>query len=150
MKYEKYEPLLMSNNALDFKFYSTGPKGEISIVVQFMETDDPDIYNLAFGNLLTDGSIDDNVRNDNLDRNKILATIAATVYEFSAAHREKLIFFTGSTPVRTRLYRMALTNNLEELSVDFEIFGVNLHKNSYWVEPFKKGKGYYGFIVKRK
>jgi hypothetical protein len=150
MKYEKYEPLLMSKDALEFKFNSTGPKGDISIVVQFMETADPAIYNLAFGNLRTNGSIDDNVKNANLDRNKILATVAATVYEFTAIYRSKLIFFTGSTYARTRLYRMALTNNLEELSIDFEIFGVNLQKTSYWVEPFKKGKEYYGFIVKRK
>ncbi len=140
----------MSKNALEFKFDSTGPKGNITMVVQFRETHDPAIYNLAFGHLLADGTIDDNVKNDNLDRNKILATIAATVYEFTALHPGKLIFFTGNTAAHTRLYRMALTNNMEDLGVDYEVFGVHLQHQSYWMEPFEKKKEYYGFIVKRK
>jgi hypothetical protein len=108
MKYEKYEPLLISKEAFEFKFNSIGPKGNISIVVQFIETDDPAIYNLAFGNLLANGHIDDFVKNDNQDRNKVLATVAASVYEFTSRYPDKLVFFTGSTPERTRLYRMAL------------------------------------------
>lgn len=52
MKYERYELLLFSNDALEFKFNSVGPKGKISIVVQFIKTDDPSVYNLAFGNQL--------------------------------------------------------------------------------------------------
>jgi len=150
MNYEKYEPLSISGDALEFKFNSLGPKGEISIVVQFAATSDPAIYNLAFGNLLSDGCLDDHVKNDNRDRNKILATVAATVYEFSARYPEKLVYFTGSTSARTRLYRMAITNNLIELSIDFEIYGVNLVTNTFWAQPFEKGKEYYGFIVKRK
>jgi hypothetical protein len=150
MNYEKYEPLLISGDALDFKFNSIGPKGDISIVVQFAPTNDPAIYNLAFGNQLPDGHIDDHIKNDNLDRNKILATVAAAVYEFSARYPDKSIFFTGSTPSRTRLYRMAITNNHIELNLDFEIYGVNLINNIFWAEGFKKGKEYYGFVVKRK
>ncbi|NII28872.1 hypothetical protein HB364_27590 [Pseudoflavitalea sp. X16] len=150
MNYERYEPLLISGDALEFKFNSIGPKGEISIVVQFAETDDPGIYNLAFGNLLPDGCIDDHVKNDNRDRNKILATVAAAIYEFSFRRPEKLIFFTGSTSARTRLYRMAITNNLIELSIDFEIYGVNLINNTFWAETFEKAKEYYGFVIKRK
>src|SRR5579885_1282710 len=115
MKHEKYAPLLASKDLLEFQFNSIGPRGDISIIVQFTKTDNPQIYNLAFGNLSDDGSIDDHVRNDNKDRNKILATVAATVYEFSSRYPEKLILFTGSTSERTRLYRMALANNLTEL-----------------------------------
>lgn len=39
-------------------------------------------YNLAFGNTLEDGSLDDLVKNDNRDRNKILATVIFTVNLF--------------------------------------------------------------------
>jgi len=35
-------------------------------------------YNLSFGNINDDGSVDDLTTNDNQDRNKILATVAAT------------------------------------------------------------------------
>lgn len=150
MKYEKYESLFVSADSHEFKFISKGPKGEIQKVVQFIRTNDPLIYNLAFGNLLPDGTVDDQVKNDNKDRNKILATIAATVYEFSARYCEKLIFFTGSTPERTRLYRMALTINLKELNEDFEIYGVRLKDGTYTAEAFIKGQAYWGFLIKRK
>jgi uncharacterized protein DUF6934 len=150
MKYSKYEPLLISKDAHEFKFSSIGPKGEISIVVQFIETEDSTVYNLAFGNMLDNGEVDDYVKNDNKDRNKILATVAAAVYEFTARNPHKYVFFAGSTSSRTRLYRMALTNNLSELSTDFEIYGLNWHKSAFEMTRFEKGKDYYGFLVKRK
>lgn len=150
MKYERYELLLFSNDAFEFKFNSVGPKGEISIVVQFIKTDDPGVFNLAFGNQLEDGCIDDLVTNGNYDRNKVLATVAVAVYEFTSRNPGIVIFFSGSTPARTRLYRMALTNNFTELSADFEIFGANVGKSAFWVEKFEKGKDYFGFLIKRK
>lgn len=150
MKYERYESLLTSGDSLEFKFTSEGPKGEIQKVVQFIKTNDPLIYNLAFGDLLPGGKVDDHVKNDNKDRNKILATVAATVYEFTARYPEKFVFFTGSTHERTRLYRMALTNNMEELSQDFEIYGITITGETFIAESFSKGKTYTGFLVKRK
>lgn len=149
-KYERYELLLFSNDALEFKFNSIGPKGEISIMVQFLNTNDPNVYNLAFGNVLEDGNIDDHIKNGNHDRNKVLATIAIAVYEFTSRNPGKLVYFTGSTPARTRLYRMALTINFPELSIDFEIFGVTLGKFAFLAEKFEKGKPYNGFLIKRK
>jgi hypothetical protein len=77
MNYERYESLLISADSLEFKFISGGPNGEIPKVVQFMKTSDPSIFNLAFGDLLQDGRVDDHVKNNNKDRNKILATVAA-------------------------------------------------------------------------
>lgn len=150
MKYERYEPLLLSDDGREFKFTSTGPNGDITIVVQYNETNFPNTYNLAFGNLLNSGELDDLVKNCNQDRNKILATVAASVFEFTAANPGKYVFFTGSTSVRTRLYRMALTNNLSELGIDFEILGVNIKGLDLFVEPFKKEQEYYGFLIKRK
>jgi hypothetical protein len=60
---------------------------------------------------LNNGELDDLVRNDNQDRNKILATIAVIVYEFTSIYPEKMVFFAGSTPERTRLYKIAITMN---------------------------------------
>ncbi|MVT09927.1 DUF6934 family protein [Chitinophaga tropicalis] len=149
MQYEKYGSLSISGGSLEFEFVSEGPKGNIPKIVQFMETNDPLVYNLAFGNLLPDGSVDDHIKNNNKDRNKILATVAAIIYEFTARCPGKLVFFTGSTPERTRLYRMALTINLEELKKDFEVYGIDATKGAL-TEPFMKGKEYSGFLIKRK
>jgi hypothetical protein len=141
---------LVSSDSLEFTFLSNGPKGEIKIVVQFNATENPTIYNLAFGNLLSNGDVDDTIKNDNKDRNKVLATVAAAAYEFTSKYPEKLIFFTGSPPERTRLYRMALTNNFDLLNLDFEIFGVVVQAESYYVEKLLKGKDYFGFMVNEK
>jgi hypothetical protein len=119
MKHERYEGMISLSDKLEFKFFSEGPKGKIAIVIQFTKLMNNDIYNLAFGNPKADGSIDDKITNDNKDRNKILATIAVAIYEFTALYPDRLIFFCGSTPQRTRLYRMALTTKLKELEKRF-------------------------------
>jgi hypothetical protein len=150
MKYERYEAVLVSKDALEYKFNSIGPKGEISIEVQFIETGIDNVYNLAFGNLLPDGNIDDHIKNNNNDRDKILATVAEAVYKFSDRYPGKLIYFKGSTPERTRLYRMALTINLTELSLDFHIYGMVQKTTGLFIEAFTKGKEYDAFVIQRK
>ncbi len=52
---------LISEDALEFVFVSEGPKGRIQKVVQFRETDNADIYNLSFGDILPNGKIDDRI-----------------------------------------------------------------------------------------
>lgn len=150
MRYERYENIAVSPDKLEFQFISEGPKGKIAKIIQFTQTMDDDIYNLAFGNLTCDGLIDDKTINDNKDRNKILATVAGAVYEFSGLYTDKYIFFCGSTPERTRMYRMALTINLEELNKDFLIYGVIRKPDTFESVLFEKGIDYFGFMIKRK
>jgi hypothetical protein len=150
MQYEKYGHVIASSDKLEFQFDSEGPKGKVEMVVQFTQTNNTDIYNLAFGVLKKDGTIDDLTTNDNKDRNKILATVAATVYEFTAYYSDKTVFFCGSTPERSRLYRMALSLNLSELEKDFLIYGILKGIDSYEKMIFKKGVDYFSFMIKRK
>ncbi len=150
MEYEKYNNVVSSSDNLEFQFDSEGPKGKIKKVVQFVQTQNKNIYNLAFGNLNEDGTIDDETANDNKDRNKILATVAATVYEFTYRYPAITVFFCGSTPERTRLYRMALTVNFDALKKDFVIYGVLKGIDTFEKVTFRKGVDYFGFMVKRK
>ena len=150
MKHERYEGIISSPDKLEFKFFSEGPKGRIAKVIQFARLFDSDIYNLSFGNPEADGSIDDKTTNDNKDRNKILATIAGAIYEFTALHPDKFILFSGSTPERTRLYRMALSIHMDELTLDFEIYGLLMGIDSQEMVAFNKSGNYSGFIIKRK
>jgi hypothetical protein len=87
-QYNRYNSFDISTNATVFGFTSTGPKGEIKKIIQFSKTHDENIYNLAFGNVKQDGSIDDITANDNRDRDKILATVAAAVYDFTERYPE--------------------------------------------------------------
>ncbi|WP_394337181.1 DUF6934 family protein [Chitinophaga skermanii] len=61
-------------------------------------------------------------------------------------HPERYIFFTGSTNGRTRLYRMAIGLNLEELSSKFEIYC----QTDNGIIPFRKNISITGLLIKRK
>lgn len=79
-----------------------------------------------------------------------VTTVAGAVFEFSALYPENYIFFCGSTCERTRLYRMALSINLEELTKDFFIYGVLKGIDTFQRVAFQKGVDYFGFMIKRK
>jgi hypothetical protein len=146
MRHARYE--YQTENELHFfEFISEGPKGEIRKIVEYTELSVRNIYNLAFGDydLVTDG-INDKVITNNGDSLKVLATVVSTLYSFTAKYPHSWVFATGSTEVRTRLYRMGITNNLEELKKDFYVFGMKIDES---FEPFIIGEDYLGFMVTR-
>jgi len=55
--------------------------------------------------------------------NKILATIAVTAYKFIDNYPDRKIYLTGFNKARTRLYQMAISHALLELSENFVLFG---------------------------
>lgn len=146
---EIYEDWKKSSHDFEYTFSSVGPKGEVSILVHLNKLRDPDIFDLAFGVDLKNGDFNDLARVSNRDRDKILATVVAIIVEFTFEYPEKIICFTGSTPARTRLYRMIISLNLEELSQDFIIFGELDQSPDCW-EEFQKGRPYVSFAIKRK
>jgi hypothetical protein len=108
-----------------YQFVSKGPKGDIKKMVQFTETGTENVYNLAFGDYNEEtSSIDDLSVSNNADSLKVLATVASTVYAFMEKYPDSWIFATGSNQIRTRLYRMGISNNLAEINEDFEVFGL--------------------------
>ena len=146
MKLDRYE-LKSDNQLTTFDFLSEGPKGKIEKIIQFTLIYQNNLYNLAFGdrNYLT-GEIDDKVVTDNGDSEKVLATIVAAVYAFCDKMPNALIYATGSTAARTRLYRMGINKYYDIVVEDFVIFG---QAKSEW-EDYEKGKDYEAFVVKRK
>jgi hypothetical protein len=134
----------------NFTFISEGPKGNIPKGVNYTKMKIKgykNLYNLSFGDRdPTTGEIDDLVVTDNQDRDKILATIFGTVRAFLKNHPNAQVFLTGSTPVRTRLYRMAIGKYLEELDEYFDIQG---YTRNGWVS-YEKNTAYVAFLVKLK
>lgn len=57
-----------------------------------------------------------------------------------------MVYATGSSKSRTRLYRMGITKYLDEIRVDFEIFG---ELENEW-EDFRRDFDYDAFLVKLK
>ena len=132
---------------LYYEFTSVGPKGSIKKLVEYSATSVKNVYNLAFGDYdeANDG-IDDKSITNNGDSQMVLATVASTLYAFTGRYPEAWVHVTGSTFVRTRLYRMGITNNLTEIAEDFFVFGL---KDEKW-EKFIVGEDYEAFLVTRK
>jgi hypothetical protein len=105
-----------------------------------------DYYNLAFGDETIDGELDDTVVSDNGDGQKVLATVAATIYDFTNVNPNAYIFATGSSEARTRLYKIGISNNFQEIVQDFEVYGL---LDEIW-EDFELNRPYKAFLVKRK
>ncbi len=147
MKHPKYQ-YRSEDLFLFYEFISEGPKGRIKKIVEYTKSSRDNVYNLGFGDFdeVTKGINDLTVTN-NGDSLKVLATVASTVYAFTEKYPDAWIFATGSTLVRTRLYRMGITNNLVEISQDFIIQGLNNEGN--W-EDFVIGEDYEAFLLTKK
>lgn len=146
MQYENYH-IEASNSFLRFEFWSEGPKGRIRKRVEFRQFgNESTVFNLSFGDIDVNGDIDDNVVTGNHDSRKVLATVALTVYEFFTKYPDSLVYIKGSTMSRTRLYRMAINNNLAILAFDFYFFG----DIGDTFEAYQPGKNYEAFLIKKK
>ncbi len=145
MKLPKYE-IEAEDSLKVFEFVSEVPKGSIQKLIKFSETALKGFYNVAFGDkdLLT-GNIEDNVVSNNGDSDKVLATIVSAVYTFTDREKDVWVYATGSTPARTRLYRMGITKYIDEVRQNFEVYGL---LNGEW-EFFEKDIDYTAFLVRR-
>ncbi|SHN39977.1 hypothetical protein [Chitinophaga sp. CF418] len=130
----------------EYEFTSIGPKGPIrkTILFAMMEYN---YYNLAFGekNPQT-GNVDDNINSGNNDHEKILTTVAAVVETFIAEHPEAYIYAKGSTLSRTRLYRICITKYWNDITNQFDVFGL---QNDQW-QDFIQNQTYSAFLGKKK
>jgi len=148
MKHDLYPGVVASPDFNFFEFISVGRKGNIPKRIAFEPTKWSNVFNLAFGDITEDDQIDDLNISDNGDRNKVLVTVVKVVETYTEKFPDRWIYFAGNTEHKTRLYRMAISLNLEELSEKFEIYA-ELKENEAIV-PFEKGLNIKGFFVKRK
>ncbi|MGL4599545.1 MAG: DUF6934 family protein [Bacteroidia bacterium] len=130
-----------------YTFTSEGPQGKKKKIIQFSEMTEPGVYNLAFGDwdpILK--QLDDRVVSNNGDREKVLATVVAAVYLFTNLNPDCTLIFAGSTPARTRLYRMGIAKHVEQAIRDFEIFGF---AGNTWAK-FEINVDYKCFLIRRR
>jgi hypothetical protein len=146
MKVEKYS-LKSANDLTIFEFISEGPRGTIKKLIQFQETNEPNLYNLAFGDrIMNTDKIDDLSISNNGDSEKVLATVVSALYAFFDKHPDAFVYATGSTKSRTRLYRIGITKFYEEMIQDFYLYGQV--GNDFF--EFETQKDYDGFLAQRK
>jgi hypothetical protein len=146
MKYDVYQDFKYTDDFDAIDFLSVGKKGSVYKRITFTRTENESIYNLAFGDIDGYDDIDDYKVSDNGDRNKVLATVAYIVELYTIKYPERWVLFKGSTKVRTRLYRMAIGINLNELIQKFDIYG--LTQSGTFV--FYKNMEIEAFLIKKK
>jgi hypothetical protein len=146
MKIKTY-PFAKRPESYHYEFYSEGPNGRIRKVVEYFRLpgQETEVFNLAFGDWDEENlRINDLVISDNSDRDKVLATVAATILDFMKDHPDVIIIAIGSTLSRTRLYQMGIARVLEDVNQEFQIQG---YKDDSW-QPFRKGVNYSAFLLK--
>jgi len=127
-----------------YEFLSEGPKGIIKKIVLYDRLSD-NIYNLGFGDWNeTEQKVDDTVRSNNNDSNKVLATVASTIIDFLEHRPDAAIIAQGVTAAKTRLYQMLINQHFQGISPIFNIEG---SYKGHW-EPFRSGKNYEAFMAK--
>lgn len=135
-----------NSSYLDYEFESIGTKGIIKKVARFSSIG-TNIYNFGFGDLnQVTGEIDDITISNNGDGDKVLATVASIIYDFTGFYKDAAVYIKGSSAAKTRRYQMGINKYWEQINPVFEVFG---SKNEKW-EPFKTDENYEAFIGRRK
>lgn len=102
------------------------------------------MFNLAFGDWDEETqSLSDLARSNNNDRDKILATVAFTIFEFMENHTGSTVIAQGVTSSRTRLYQIGIKANWKEISLLFLVRGLT---KGLWSD-FELNKNYDAFSI---
>jgi len=144
---EPFYDFAVLDEAHRFDFLSIG-RTAIHKVILYFTTEIPNFYNLVLAEVDPDGELNIYSVSDNGDMKIILSTVFKTIIHFLKLHPEAIICFAGSTPARTRLYRAAITLNLNAVQEHFDIYGAL--KDDGYPEVFCKNKYYEGFFICRK
>ena len=144
---------IVKTGEVTYTFNSIGTKGTIKKLVQFSATSQNGIFNVGFGDIQPNGEIDDKSESNNGDIAKVLVTIISIIFDYTHAHRDLKIVFTGSTSQRTFLYQRLLSRYYSIYSIDFTITGLVMVSDlDYFEEIFnpKVDYLYTAFFIKRK
>jgi hypothetical protein len=149
MKLTKYKKSLYQEDV--YWFVSTGKQGDIYKGVLFQNMEDPDHpnwFNLAMGDInLKTGQMEFEELSGNGDARKVFSTIGDIVQEYTDIHPEREIFVSGNTEEKKRSYSFMTSWYLEEIKVNFDVWGADQGGE---FEPFEKDKTYDAILVTRK
>lgn len=141
---QQYYKYLRDEDCLWFEFESVSNQKTVrKIVVYTPFQDNPDVFNLALADALSDGSYSDKTVTNNEDMEKVMATVIRTMLRFFEKYPTKMVYVEGSTSERTRLYRIIISRELSEIEKIFTIYGL-LGSDT---EIFKKNQNYNAFVI---
>ena len=133
----------------EYFFYSEGPKGRILKVVRFILVYGypASYYNIIMGDWNKElNDIDDLSVSNNGDAEKVLATIAGIILDFTGIFNNAKVHVIGSTFSRTRRYQIGVNKFRHEIEKIFYVYG---RIGEEWM-PFQKNTNYDAFFIIRK
>jgi uncharacterized membrane protein len=146
MNLERYQ-LETDENSEIFEFISVGQKGRILKRIKYIQTEDPKIWNLSMGDVIKEtDETDYYTKTNNGDTEKVLATVAITIFGFFNKHPNAIVYATGSTASRTRLYQIGVNKYYSEIEPYYHL----LEELDNKLERFTKGINYEGFVIFKK
>ena len=128
-------------------FESIGEKSIRKAIGYIPFQDNPKIVELVFGDLTDTYSIDFMTVSDNQDMKMVISTVIKSVKLFLGKYPDKIIYFRGSTPSRTRLYRAVISKNIDTTELFYDVLGILENEQS---EPFDKNNSYIGYLIIKK
>ena len=121
---EPIYPLKNLSDSIVFQFESIGRNGTFLKEVKFNAIKNlPDFYQLVLADIDKDNNRSVLSESRNQDMNKIMATVIECMLIFLEKKPTSNIVFSGSTPIRTRLYKIIITKVYDSIKDRFEIQG---------------------------
>jgi hypothetical protein len=117
----KQTPYTYKRKGFDRYIFTSIGRSTIVKLIDFSPTEVKNLYNIGFGDMLPDGTIDDKVNSNNGDIIKVLSTVMQVIRNFTSEFPEIKIFFTGSTEERIKLYARILRTYYEDISNEFVV-----------------------------
>ena len=140
--FKKYKRELL----FEFESVSETTKVIRKIIAYELIDEQQNVFNLSLVDKDNEGKISDMVVSNNSDMEMVLATVIQTLPVFFAEFEGSKIFFTGSTPSRTRLYRIIIAKHYKDFEQVYSIFGFI----NQIPEPFQKNNNYEAFLIFKK
>jgi hypothetical protein len=143
----EFYPFQSDDDRLYFEFLSVGPKKIIRKAVYFtLINTEVNLYNLSLVDILSDGTHCDIAVSNNGDFEKVMSTVAGCIAVFFQQYPAARIYIKGSSPSRTRLYRIVFTKELLRIRKNYELYGAT----ESVVEPFEADKKYDVYLLNLK
>ena len=134
-----YNIVLENRQQLASAFDAVLISGEkIRLGVKIAHTPHPLIanaYNLAFGPLKEDGTIDDKVRLSHKDYSKVFSTVLLEATAYLEEHPDRYVGIDGSNNARAYMYYRCIQNNFPYLSGIYSISGIK-----YYIRMLREGE----------
>ncbi|KAA0989518.1 DUF6934 family protein [Dyadobacter aurulentus] len=129
-----------------YEFVSVSKDKNVRKLVAFTETGRENVFNLALFDILDSGECCNITETRNRDMTTVMATIFRIVATFLEIDKEYVVVFRGNDSRRHRLYRIAISRELKNLSEKYVILGINEDR----IEYFQPDQSYKLYIITNK